>query len=66
MVPGSPVAPLDPGMISMPCGACPFCRNASRDADGPCSTIFSSSRPVDRMISFARLTSVTPGSCTRI
>ncbi len=38
----------------------------SFDADGPCSTIFSSRRPVDRMISFARLTSVTPGSCTRI
>ena len=35
-------------------------------AAGPCSTSFSSSRPVDRMISLARSTSVTPGSCTRI
>ena len=46
--------PPAPGTISMPAGTWPLTSSASRVAAGPCSTIFSSSRPVDRMISFAR------------
>jgi len=42
------------------------CSRLSRVAAGPPSTAFHSSSAVDRMISFARITSVTPGSCTRI
>ena len=42
------------------------CNRASFVGAGPSSTIFSSSSAVERMISFARFTSVTPGSCTRI
>jgi hypothetical protein len=60
-------APLDaPGTISIPSGTWLFTSSPSRVGEGPCSTIFSSRRPVERMISFARSTSVTPGSCTRI
>ena len=40
--------------------------SASRLGAGPCSTSFSSSSAVERMTSFARFTSSTPGSCTRI
>ena len=39
---------------------------ALASSTGPCSTSFSSSSDVERMISFARATSVTPGSCTMI
>ena len=42
------------------------CSSDSFVGAGPSSTIFSSSSAVDRMISFARLTSVTPGNWTRI
>ena len=42
------------------------CRADASSGNGPCSTSFSSSSAVDRMISLARLTSETPGSCTRI
>ena len=45
-----------------PCG----CSSASFVDAGPASTSFSSRSAVVRMISFARATSVTPGSCTRI
>ena len=47
--------PVAPGTMSMPGGTWPFCSSASRVAAGPCSTIFSSSRPVDRMISLRAL-----------
>ena len=52
----------------MPAGTTPpVLRNrSSRLAAGPCSTSFSSSMPGDPMTSFARSTSETPGSCTRI
>ena len=48
-------APVAPGTISMPGGTWPLTSSASRVGVGPCSTIFSSSKPVDRMISFARI-----------
>jgi hypothetical protein len=65
---GLPRPRTRPGMIWMSGGtvAAIRLRAAASSGNGPCSTSFSSSSAVDRMISFARFTSVTPGSCTRI
>src|SRR5476651_1062746 len=52
--------------MSIPCGSWPLTISASFDGDGEPSTIFSSRSPGDPMIPFARSTSVTPGSWTRI
>jgi hypothetical protein len=62
------VAVVVPGMRRMSGGTLlpKAARAAASSENGPCSTSVSSSCAVERMISLARFTSVTPGSWTRI